>query len=324
MFFPGKLGIAAAVLLTSALAASAQDAAKTSTEPIKLEHKWPEGQKRSLTSVTKVEQTMTIQGMEIETTTEQIADTSYSIGKRRDDGTLPVESKVESFKASMNFPGGISLDYDSKHPEATEAQEIPQLQQLVDSLKVSADVSFTFVLDKDGKIAAVEGAENILQKLQESNPDVADMLRERFQADSMKKTISDEFQYLPDTLVRPGDSWTRKQTQDLGMGQTLTYETRYEYTGTVQVDGKTLDKITSKATSVTYNQNPNAAGPAKVTASDLKVESSDGTILFDREAGTEVEKNDKVRLVGSMTMEAMGQELEVQLDLSMENSSKLK
>jgi hypothetical protein len=56
-----------------------------------------------------------------------------------------------------------------------------------------------------------------------------------------------------------------------------------------------------------------------VTKSDLKVESSEGTILFDREAGVTVEHVDKTRIKGDMTMTVANQELDVKLDLTLES-----
>ena len=60
-----------------------------------------------------------------------------------------------------------------------------------------------------------------------------------------------------------------------------------------------------------------------MTKSDLKVESSEGTILFDREAGRVVESRGKLHVKGSMTLSAGGQELPGELDITMETTSEL-
>jgi len=105
-----------------------------------------------------------------------------------------------------------------------------------------------------------------------------------------------------DGLVREGEPWERTETSDISGGQTLTFKKRYEYLGTVTKGGKTLDKIGVKALDVTLKMDPNVEAPAKITKSDLKVESSDGTILFDREAGTAVEHDETYRVKGDMTI----------------------
>ena len=68
---------------------------------------------------------------------------------------------------------------------------------------------------------------------------------------------------------------------------------------------------------------PNAQTPLKVTKSDLKVESSDGTILFDREAGCVVEAKGKIQVKGDLTMMIQGMELPGTLDLNMETDVQL-
>lgn len=322
MFARRHLGLAAVVLGMTAWGASAQDAVKTSQEPVKLERKWPKGETRSSDSTVKLHQIMTIQGMDIETDVEQSSVTKYTVGEPRSDGGTPVTSKVESVKVSLTLPGGVNVDYDSENPAPTP--DDPNLKPIVDAFKATSDVEYTFVVDKDARITAVEGLEQVLAKIEAANADSAKMVKDRFQADAMKKTLNDELNILPDTLVRPGDSWARTQTQNLGMGQTLTFETKYTYEGTVEKDGKTLDKISAKSTSVKFAQDPNAESPARVTNANLKVESTDGQILFDRAAGRDVESKQSTRMVGPLTLSVMGQEIEVQLDLTVESSSKAK
>ena len=60
-----------------------------------------------------------------------------------------------------------------------------------------------------------------------------------------------------------------------------------------------------------------------MTKSDLKVESSEGTILFDREQGCVVESRDKTQIKGSMTFSAGGMELPGQLELSIQTNVQL-
>ena len=43
---------------------------------------------------------------------------------------------------------------------------------------------------------------------------------------------------------------------------------------------------------------PNSPSPLKVTKSDLKVESGDGTILFDRDGGKVVSTKGKIHIKG--------------------------
>jgi hypothetical protein len=62
----------------------------------------------------------------------------------------------------------------------------------------------------------------------------------------------------------------------------------------------------------------------KVVKSNLKVESSDGTILFDREDGHVVSVNDKVRIKGEMTYSGGGVEQSGPFDLTFDTNMQLK
>ena len=91
-------------------------------------------------------------------------------------------------------------------------------------------------------------------------------------------------------------------------------------TGDTEKKGeKTLDKIDSKITQVTYAQDPAFPTPLKATKSDLVVDSSSGTFLFDREEGYVVQDKGSVRIKGGMTFTAGGQEIPAKLDLTLEH-----
>ena len=100
-----------------------------------------------------------------------------------------------------------------------------------------------------------------------------------------RRSSSSPTAICPDVLARPGEPWERTENLAVGGGQTLTFHKKYEYAGTEKLGDATLDKINVKTTEVKYAMDANSPSPLKVLKSDLKVESGDGVILFDREAG---------------------------------------
>ncbi|MGP0062817.1 MAG: DUF6263 family protein [Isosphaeraceae bacterium] len=288
---------------------------------VKLEYKYPEGKKLAYKSTTKMQQTLTINGMEIPTTVEETSVSSQTAGKRRDDATLPLEHKMESIHFELELPGGMNVTFDSSDPNAKI--ENPQLAFLADVLKLVSEISYTVVLDSKSKVKAIEGAEKILEKADKLDATGRDAIRSRIEGEKLKTQFEQSHGNLPDILARPGESWERTETLDAGGGQTLTFRKKYEYVGTEKKGDKTLDKITSKAVDVKFSMDPNAQSPLKVTKSDLKVESSDGTILFDREAGCVVESKGKIQVKGNLTMTIQGMELPGALDLTMETNVQL-
>jgi hypothetical protein len=266
---------------------------------VKLEYKYPEGKTLTYKTTTKTHQILTINGMEIPTDAEEMVVGSQAVGKRRGDSSLPITSKVESLRAELALPGGINITFDSSDPNAKIENE--QLAFLAEVFKLASEIAYTVVLDEQNKVKAVEGTEKILEKADKLSPQGRDAIRTRLQADKLKTQFEQSHRNLPDVLARPGEPWERDETMDIGGGQTLAFHKKYEYAGTEKKGDKTLDKITSKATEVKYSMDPDSPSPLKVTKSDLKIDSSDGTILFDREQGCIVEAHGKTRIKGSMT-----------------------
>jgi hypothetical protein len=288
---------------------------------VKLEHKYPEGEKLTYKTTSKTHQTLTLMGMEIETTDDRSMMVSRTTGKRRGDSTLPVERKVESLRAELSLPGGVTLKYDTTDPNAKI--DNPGLAFLGDIFKLAGEVVYTIVLDDHNKVKAIEGTEKLQEKTEKLDPQARDLIRSTFESDKLKKSFEQESQILPDVLARQGEPWERTQVVEIGGGQTLTFRKKYEYLGTEKKGDKTLDKIGNKVLEVKYNIDADSNLPLKAVKSNLKADSSEGVILFDREAGHVVSSRDKVRIKGDMTFSANGMDLPATLDLSIESEVEL-
>jgi hypothetical protein len=268
-------------------------------------------------TTSKVDQIMTIQGMDVKTLSEEESVANSAVGARKADGTVAIEVIIQSVKAKFSIAGmEFALDSDDKDAKI----ELPQLAFLGDVFKALKGASYTVVLDAKDNVKFVEGTEKNLAKTNNLPEQAVAALKSRFDADRIKKAFEQTYGTFPDGLVREGEPWERTETSD-GDGQSLTFKKRYEYKGTVKKGDKTLDKIDIKALDVTYKMDPNPQSPAKVTKSDLKVESSEGTLLFDREAGTLVERHEKIRMTGDMTVVIQEKEYPTKLDLTIDSSS---
>src|SRR5262249_55478370 len=127
---------------------------------------------------------------------------------------------------------------------------------------------------------------------------------------------------LPDVLAKPGEPWERTEIADFG-GQSFTIRKKYEYAGTEKRGDKILDRITSKVIEVKCEPDPNTQSPLKVTRSNLKVDSSEGNIRFDREAGCLVDARERVRIQGSMTFSGGGADTTGQINLTLQRNTQL-
>lgn len=266
---------------------------------VRLEYKPVEGASYRHELTMKVHQVMTLAGMDVTTDGETALVTTSANGKRRDDGTLPVAIAIASIRTKIGINGQeFVVDSADEAPKI----DVPQLAFVADLVKALRGSSYTVVLDAKNAVKFVEGAEKNLAKVGDLPPQAAAELKSQFSVDRIKREFEQEHGRFPDGLVREGEPWERVETTDLGSGQSITLTNRYEYKGTVEKGGKPLDRIDVKALDVSYKMDPAADSPARVTKSDLKVASSEGTVLFDREAGADAERSEKYRITGDLTL----------------------
>ena len=288
---------------------------------VSLAYKYPEGEATKNRTVVKTHQVLTLAGNDIATDSDQTIVTSLAVGKRDGDGNLPVVQKVESLRAQLSLPGGLSVSFDSANPDAKI--DNPQLAFLGDVFRASSGLSFTVVLDAKDGAKAVEKIESRLVKFDDLDPKAKELVKGEFDAERLLKQFRQAHANLPEILVRVGEPWDLTESSALGGGQTLTFKNRYEYRGTVEHDCCTLDKIDVKAREVTYEMAADSPSPLKLDKSDLKIESSGGTILFDRKRGLIVERKDVTRIKGEMTFKAGEVELPATLDLTLDVATNL-
>jgi len=285
----------------------------TAQAQVKLEHKFPEGKKLTYKTTSKTRQVLTVAGTQIESEEDRTIVSSLTAGKRRGDSNLPVERKIGSLRTVLSLPGDIKVTYDSKDPNAKI--DNPDLAFLADLFKFTSEIDYTVVLDAQNKVTAIEGTEKLQEKADKLNPAARDLVRSQFDSDKLKRSFEQGLNVLPDVLARPGEPWERTEILEIGGGQALSFRKKYEYSGTEKKGNKTLDKISSKVIEVTYKQDPGANTPLKAVKSTLKIDSSDGTILFDREEGHVVDSKGRMRITGAMTFLANDTNVTGTLDL---------
>lgn len=286
---------------------------------VSLAYKFNEGEKEKDRTVVKVHQTLTIGGNDIQTDSDVAVVASLAVGKRGEDGTLPLVHKVESLRTQLMLPGGLSLSFDSANPDAKI--DNPQIAFLGDVFKAAAGMEYTVVLDAKGEARSVEKVESRLVKLDDLDPKARDLIKGKFDAEKHLKEFRQNHANLPTILVREGEPWDRTEVANLGGGQTLTFKNRYEYRGTVELDCCTLDKIDVKAREVTYEMAADSPSPLKLVNSDLKIESSEGTILFDRKLGRIHERKQAIRIKGDLTFKVGEMELPSKLELTLDTAT---
>ena len=281
---------------------------------VRLEHKLRDGATHTQSVTSTIDQTLTIAGMELDTKVETNAKTKATIGNRDATGNLRVQEKVESLQINMNTQGG-QYTFDSANPDNKGASP---LEMLRDVHKAMIKNVTTVVYDKSGKVQSVEIDQNLLGSLPE---EVRQLVKSQLDPENLKKAANQELERLPTEPVKKGDTWVRTENANFGAGQLMTFQTEYTYQGTIEKDGRTLDKVTSKILSVMFSLAEDSPLPLKLKGSDLKATESESTLLFDREVGHFVETSSNNRITGDIGFTANGMDLPSKLDLKLKTTS---
>jgi len=279
---------------------------------VKLEQKFVEGAKTVNHTNMKVTQTLSLAGMNLETSSDRFVIVSSIAGKRETDGKIRVDQNVDKLSITVKLPGGLMLTFDSDDPN--KKAENPALQPLVDAMGALSKAKIVFIYDQTGKVVAVEGLDKAAEKVSEE-------ARGELDPEVAKKNANQEVDRLPSDPVKVGDTWSRNADLNLGSGQIMSMTTEYKYVGEVKDGDKTYDKIEAKTTTTTFSIAEGSKLPLRVTKSDLKPTESSNTLLFDRSAGQFQSNKGKLRIQGDLEFSINGQTLPAKLDLTLESDT---
>ncbi len=299
--------IFAAGVLLCALAPSLATA-----QQVELKFKFDETPQRRV-STTRFDQKLSIAGMDIPTSVNLTESTLVTTRPRGDSGDIGVTVKVEGIRAHFELPGNTVADFDSAKPDTKTGN--PALDMGFETLRALSGSEYSYEVNKDQKVVAVKGLDSVVAKLPAASQEE---IKKELSAETLSREWSEQLRSLPSGPVKKGDSWTRTEVLSRG-GETLTFETSYEFEGEVEKDGKKLLRVRIFQSGVKYAVVDNPNNPAKVTASDLKIDSSTGHYLFDPISGSITERQFTARISGTLGLSVNGMELPAKLELTVES-----
>lgn len=285
---------------------------------VTLQHRTQPGEKLQTGIDKVVKQTLTINDNDIETSVEEHSLLEATAGERKD-GLLPVEHRFTAWQAEINV-AGQTIKFDAANPD--EGDDDSPLSVLLDGYRAVARTPFTLVLDESGEVVQFRGWENLTDDFDEKSKQLH---RGMFDAEHQREVWNAEQARLPADPVKPGDTWQRTSQYRVHGGQNLTFHTQYKYVGTVEEKGRRLDKVEARTTRVEFQVDADDTAPLKIDKSELKVDSSDGYYLFDRERGKIVFSKEKLHIVGDLTLKLTNQDKELpgKVDLTMDIETRL-
>jgi hypothetical protein len=280
----------------------------------KFERKYVESSQQVKETESKVDQTLTVAGMAVETKALTFQTTKTEIGKRDAEGKLPVVETVTSLRSDLELQGGVKISFDSANPD--QKADNPLFEPLMEVFRTLVKNPVTALVDRENHIAEVKIANNAQEQLPKE-------VQSFLQPERQKRDREQAWSFLPDKEVEVGDEWERFVDQDLGGGQNFNFKMKYTYAGPEQKDTKTYHKFGLEHLEVTYALDPNANPMVQVPKSDLKIVKSSGSILYDPATGEVPFRESTVKINGTLTLTINGMDLPSELDLTMTEKSTL-
>jgi Family of unknown function (DUF6263) len=177
--------------------------------------------------------------------------------------------------------------------------------------KVCKDVLFTVHLSTGGAITRFEGYDEFLKKLAEYDGAEAKKLKSVAGEDVLRAPLVQIFDIMPGGGVKTGDRWERVSVVPMGPLGNFKLATVYTYSG-LRDSGHQID---IKAT-LSFSSGSTDSGELgfKILKLDLTKKEATGKLVFDNVKGRLVFEELTLPLAGTMVMELMGMQVEVELE----------
>lgn len=242
-------------------------------------------------SAMNIEQTITINGRDVDQKQDQASVSRYKVTKVGPDGYTLEQTILQSSVESNIQPGGAD-----------------------DVTKKIRGATFTITLDAKFKVQKVDGIDELVTKLGGDDPKAKAMLSATLNEEVMKKSVQDMFYCGPDDskAVKVGDTWKRDTKLPMGPIGDMDLTMEYKYAGS-----KGGKEDVALSGSAKYAPPKKAAGgaalPFTVKDADLKTDKLTGTLTFDSTAGRMTESKLEMEMSGSMTIAVNGREATMDL-----------
>lgn len=275
-------------------------------DAVDLKWKFEKGKTFYQKMTTDTKQEMTVMGMKINQTQKQTFVFSWTPAEEKE-GKWTIKQKIEALQMEIQI-GGTPINYDS-------TKETGAGNPLSDFFKALIGAEFTLTIDKDMKVSNIDGQEEFLKKLTNTNQNMETLLKQILSKEALKQMADPAFAVVPGKPVKKGDTWERQSK--LNMGPIGSYESTYKYTYEGQ-DAKDKN-IANIKVDTTLKYVPPGAGassnlPFKIVSADLKSEGGAGNIKFDIEKGRVNSSDSTLKLKGKLSIDISGMVSEVELN----------
>jgi uncharacterized protein DUF6263 len=266
---------------------------------------------------TSVSQTIKVQGQDLNQKQESTFQFKWTPTKQEGDKWV-VEQEVEGLKMSIDISGN-QISYDSSKQDGGVTAGNPTLTQF---FKALVGAKFSATLDKNQKVEKVEGKDKFIQDLGAGNQQMDALLKKIMTDDALKQMCDPSFGLTPDSPKKPGDTWKKDSTIDLGPIGTYAVSYTFKYVGPPTDEEKKdekkkdTDKIEVETSLVYSAPKANPEGllfrikEGKLTSTNP----TKGAIFFDSKNGRISSAEISISLKGDLTVTIGGTDTKVELN----------
>jgi hypothetical protein len=277
-------------LLALPLAAAAQEA--------NLEWKFKEGMTLYQLTTNKMQQKVSVAGMNQELPINQQTLVKLTVKKVNPDKSVELEqTTVRSKTEGLPF-GGVD-----------------------EKLK---GLTYTFTLGPDRKVTKFDGAEELKKRFANEDEQTKQMLGAMFREEVMKRGVEENFAMLPGKTVKVGEQWKRSSTFPLGPLGKMKMDVTYTYKGKAKHEGAEVDQVDYTAKlEWTGSEDAGEGAPFKIVKGKLEAKEFAGKFFYDAAKGHPVHNETSTKLGGTLTVAVGGMELEMSLEMDQKTTVKV-
>ncbi|HJZ94118.1 MAG TPA: DUF6263 family protein [Gemmataceae bacterium] len=259
---------------------------------------------------TKTIQNIKVQGLDVGQNQEQTFFFKFEPIKQDGDKWV-VKQTIEGVQMKIDIAGN-PVSYDSTNESAAAGTNTA----LSDFFKALKGSQFTLTINKDCTVEKVDGRDEFIKKLIQSNKQLEALLNKILGEEAMKQMADPSFGVVPKNPVKVSDKWERKVK--LTLGPLGTYENTYYFTYKKQDGDKAEIDVTVDLKY--FPPGPDQGGetlPFKIKGGKIEQvkddKSNKGTVIFNTKTGRIESSNISVKMNGTLTLDIGGTNTEVSL-----------
>lgn len=253
---------------------------------------------------TNTTQKMKVMGQDVTQVQEQKFYIEWTPLAPDKEGNFRVEQKIKAVKMKIDI-GGNQILFDSTIPPDKQPKN-----PMTDFFNALLKQKLTFVISPNLDIKAIEGREDFIKSLSETNPAIKTLLDTIMSESALKQMAEPTWWAVP----RGEKTWTKSST--LKLGPIGDYDTKFTFTDEgPEGSNKEKEKVKIDA-DLKYSAPPKDRTGLPFTIKSAKLESKGGTgeAIFDRATGRIASSKLTMQLEGTLQIEVGNMATDISLN----------